>query len=138
MRTVHGSEIHNCIDCSYSTNNKSSLKTHREAVHLKIKHKCKKCDFQASLKVSVNDHVKRVHLQEKFYCDFCDFSTSWKRTLKLHAMSVHERVTEACKICNKIGSKSGMKQHMNLYHKEKVQLKKCVPSDLNTQKKKKT
>jgi KRAB domain-containing zinc finger protein len=80
-----------CDVCDYSSNQRSNLKTHSNAVHLGKKgFKCDICDQAFSQKGSLKKHVNVVHKNiTRYSCDLCDFSSYYRANLETHSKSVH-------------------------------------------------
>ena len=100
-RTSHTKEVydkrknHGCDECGYTTNYKSDLKRHWDAVHNKghKKHKCEICAYSSAEKTSLKYHMASIHtLGGKIKCDKCPFSSANKYTLKKHKDMVHEEI----------------------------------------------
>ena len=53
---------YSCDKCDYTSDQSGHMKTHKEAVHLKIKHfKCSVCFYEANRKYEIDSHMKLKH-----------------------------------------------------------------------------
>ena len=77
-----------CDECSYSTQRKSKLKKHTQAVHEGAVFTCEICNVSVKY---LEEHTRRVHenVQRTFSCEQCQFSTKGKRDLGDHIRSAH-------------------------------------------------
>ena len=99
---------------------KSSLSTHINNVHKRIKHKCFHCEKEFSQKQNLNSHIKSIHENKKkmYPCSLCDYQATTSSTLKTHIKSVHQGIKERCQICGKIVLQWCLADHIRLKHKE--------------------
>ena len=70
-----------CDKCDYTSGHGSHVKTHREAVHLKIKHfKCSVCFYEANRKHEIDYHMKIKHKDQpcRVLIIGCTFCVRWQ------------------------------------------------------------
>ena len=87
-----------CEECSYTTNLKSSLNRHWDAVHNlgDKKFKCEICPYTSAQRNYVRYHMASVHnFGETLRCDKCPYSSANKNTLKRHTEMKHEKLNRS-------------------------------------------
>ena len=104
------------------------MKTHIEAVHLKIKHPCNICGKMLSCAKDVKDHERVVHFNEDTVdCELCGKTLKTKRNLQLHMRTIHGTLEKNhhCHICEaQFRVASLLKKHIETVH-EKTRLFPC-------------
>jgi hypothetical protein len=111
-----------CDTCDYSATQRSNLKQHTHAVHLKVKnYKCTQCSYKCGLKTGLNRHIKTVHLKVKNYkCTQCSYKAGTNHNLKTHIKIVHLKTQDfQCDHCDKpFSRKQHLNEHINSTHKK--------------------
>ena len=70
-------EAYHCDKCSFTSNTKNAIKTHKGEKHtVKDSFNCKQCDFTAEFRVLLRRHELKEHKERIFPCDKCDFTFS--------------------------------------------------------------
>ncbi len=126
-----------CPSCTYSTSNKSHLKDHMKAVHLKIRDQtCPHCDYATSCAANLQRHFRMRHTggasnkptedgteekvpaQNNLGCPPCTYSTSNKSHLKDHMKAVHLKIRDQnCPHCNYATScAANLQRHIRMRH----------------------
>ena len=108
-----------CSQCDKSFKFPSKLKTHFDAVHLKLKpHKCADCDLVFAQKDKLVSHVKSAH-GDGFVCPQCSKPYSSKKCLDDHISEIHEGNRHNCDYCTSSFSQlRTLKAHLAKAHPE--------------------
>ena len=85
-----------CPICDNKFLAKSSLKSHIDVVHNKIRnHHCPYCIYSAGNSYNLKIHIKSVHFKEKPYtCMFCGNRFSMSSNLTTHVQKVHHNKSD--------------------------------------------
>ena len=90
-KTNNGTGKHVCDECGRGFRVPSLLKTHVDAVHLKLKpYKCEDCDFVVSDPSVLRRHVTRVHYHVIHQCNFCNYNSGYKHDVTRHTRKKHQ------------------------------------------------
>ena len=90
-KTNNGKGKHVCDECGRRFRVPSFLKTHVDAVHLKLKpYKCEDCDFVVSDPSVLRRHVTRVHYHVIHQCNFCNYSSGYSNNITRHTKAKHQ------------------------------------------------
>ena len=65
-------------------------------------------------------------------CDQCGFKTGHKQALTKHKITIHDKIKVECKDCNKVLAKTVLKRHMNMFHRENVDILNCDLCEFKT------
>lgn len=117
-------KIFECPSCPRRFAKPAHLKSHEEAVHLKLKpFGCPLCSRTFYNKENMNNHLRFVHLREKpLKCDECGKEYRTKITLHAHRethKSLSDRTSYPCRVsgCGKIFRQQlTLKGHHNKHH----------------------
>ena len=78
-------EAYHCDKCSFTSNTKNAIKTHKGEKHtVKDSFNCKQCDFTAEFRVLLRRHELKEHKERIFPCDKCDFTATSEDILRTH------------------------------------------------------
>ena len=86
----------NWKECEYKCKRNTTLKGHKEAIHLKIKRSNFECDWEecnytCNRKTTLKAHKEAIHLKIKRYkCEFCEHQTYYKPDMSKHMERRHK------------------------------------------------
>jgi hypothetical protein len=87
-----------CDQCEYITTSKSTLRQHRQSLHLK-------------------EHKMSIHEGQKFECE-CGSKFTQKSSLTVHKNAMHFEAKYPCTLCSYMGKRSDyLKHHIDTKHK---------------------
>ena len=106
-----------CDTCTFETNVKHKMKTHKRKYHKNIT-KCKQCDFTSISDAHLKMHLCKEH-GESIMCGFnlgaysiCEFESNIYEDWEDHRKSKHQSKFHACKGCNFISfNKNDLSPH---------------------------
>ena len=136
MKEDHETDIYpSCDLCQYKGPNKSKIREHYEAVHLKARKKCELCNFNARRDSDIKNHKLVQHEGFRFKCQQCSFESSSRIVLKTHTRHTHLKV--CCNICSVIyvGEKQ-LSEHRLVVHEDRMincpdcDFKSCVKKEI--------
>lgn len=120
-------KVFKCVECSYQTNVKGSLKAHEETHNKSIccETCCKKFTLHRTLKFHQLLYKHGSYLAPpNFVCGECEKSCSREVCLRTHQIRVHDTTEVKCEDCDKIfKNQRSMQKHKNQVHAER---KSCV------------
>ena len=65
-----------CLQCDYTSNNKTNVIRHMQSVHEGVQFDCDMCEYKATHLSSLWRHKKREHEGKKYDCKCCDFQAT--------------------------------------------------------------
>jgi len=77
-----------CKHCDFVANRKSQLLEHR-LVHAEKLFRCDECTYVATRSELLRSHVNAVHLRISINCELCEYSTFWTQDFKKHMKKKH-------------------------------------------------
>ena len=106
-----------CRICNVSKKSRATLNLHIRSEHEGIRYNCtvEGCKFSGKQKTQLKAHMNAIHLKIKLPCDFCDFKTAQASNLRLHMMKKHGVKPFSCDKCDFRCHKSERMQHHMLY-----------------------
>ncbi|CAH8640253.1 unnamed protein product [Dicrocoelium dendriticum] len=125
-KQVPKQRTHTCEYCAKRFLQRSHLRTHIIAVHLKQRdHKCEHCGKLFFLKALLQTHVRAVHLKQgTFTCDYCEKPFYLKSHLQYHVASVHLMLpAHMCEHCKRSFYRiNDLQRHLKFVHSDPVQV----------------
>ena len=79
-----------CAHCSYVAMFKTDLKKHERYRHgAKNVHPCPECDYSATRADALKTHIDAIHLKIRYPCDLCEHASTTKSDLSKHKRLKH-------------------------------------------------
>ena len=118
-----------CDKCEYTSDNRICLKSHKEAIHLKIKHfRCSVCFYEKYRKNEIESHMKSKHKGKQcrvliIGCPICERKETHGICVKQPQKNNHQNgKTDGKYVCDKCEYTSDMRKNMRI-HAEALHLK---------------
>lgn len=82
-----------CVECPFQAKCRAVLKTHRDAVHLKLRpYQCTECPYASARVGTLNIHMESLHGgMKKYKCEACPYVSNLRSVVERHHLGVHEK-----------------------------------------------
>uniref|UniRef100_A0A1E1WNY7 C2H2-type domain-containing protein n=1 Tax=Pectinophora gossypiella TaxID=13191 RepID=A0A1E1WNY7_PECGO len=120
-----------CDLCSYTTNYKWNLSSHKRKHKLEKQYKCRHCHYESAYRHNYLKHCKThddkaAFESEVFSCDKCPFQTKYKGHIQRHLAKIHNEVLEGARYtCQLCGFKTDDNWRLKM-HQERSQTRKVI------------
>ena len=106
-----------CDLCEFSSDRRSGLQMHIDAVHQGLKpFKCTQCDAAYGTNTQLTRHIKGAH-ENAYVCSTCNKSFASQNKLNEHIGAVHEGIKHKCDFCDETFSRKGsITRHVKKAH----------------------